>query len=380
MANYLQQYRSNNFFNPQRQQQSQGMPSRPYGDLFQPSPPKPMQQPNPYMGLMNQETPALDKYSAHLSNAPNREDNQLSLVGKILAGVAGGSAGLTGGVGAGYSTTKGLLDSRYDRAVDDYERSGKGLGLLADAESMNLDRDSKLSIEMMRQQRAGREEDRKGRLTDAQVKNYTSILETRGQRVIEEAETGNSILVDSNGNEIKVLGKTGSSAAERALAKVASLDDQKSLIDYRAEVEAAKPPKPITPGQQGDARENSALEVFLENPGLFDDGEGNLKEDLDPDHMSIFVNEINRKTRRMGGTTEGRGDISLPMGGQQSSQSLPPSIPINPSSDTSLKINSSDVEGEIDAAIDANAPDATEEQRRDPQYRKQVAEFMGLNY
>ena len=156
MPNFLQQFRTPNFFSGNSGPEQ--MPSAPFRGLFQPKPPEPMpmqqQQPNPYMGLMNPETPALDKYNTHLSNVPNREDNQLNLLGKILSGVAGGAAGIQGGAGAGFNTTRGLLDSKYNRAMEDYDRSGQNLGLMAQIEGSNQDRQNQLAVQMYEQMSA----------------------------------------------------------------------------------------------------------------------------------------------------------------------------------------------------------------------------------
>ena len=277
MPNFLQQYRTPNFFSssPGSQQapsspysglfQPSGgqMPSAPYRDMFQPKPPEPMQQsmqqpmqqppmqqqqPNPYMGLMNQETPALDKYNTHLSSMPNREDNQLSLIGKILSGVAGGAAGIQGGASAGFNTTQGLLDSKYNRAMQDYDMSGQNLGLMAEIEGSNLDRQGQLAVDMSDMRREDSKEDRawenlarQQRMTEAQIENLKSIMANRGRVEYEDVNTGETKQLFADGTE-RIIGQTGQSlddiAAGEASDRANRLSDNKNLIDYRAGVRA----------------------------------------------------------------------------------------------------------------------------------------------
>ena len=250
MPNFLQQYRMPNFFSGNTQPEQ--MPSSPYSGLFQPKPPEPIQQPqqqpNPYMGLMNAETPALDEYNTHLSNAPNREDNQLSLIGKILSGVAGGAAGIQGGAGAGYSTTQGLLDSKYNRAMEDYDRSGQNLGLMAQIEGSNQDRSNQLAVQMSDMMRDDRTEDRawlnlirQQGVSDAQVANYKDLMEQRGNITYEDVNTGETIRLLKDGTR-EVVGQTGQTpediaaarATEDATSRAGRLDDAKELSLFNA--------------------------------------------------------------------------------------------------------------------------------------------------
>ena len=300
MPNFLQQFRMPNFFSPNPKPEQQ-MPSSPYSGLFQPRPtptpaPQPMpmqqQQPNPMAGLMNAPTPAMDRYNEHLSSMPRREDNQLGLVGKILAGVAGGSAGISGGAGAGFNTTQGLLDSRYNRALDDYDQSGQNLGQLADSESYNLDRQNQLAIQMDEQRReAGKDERdwrdlaRKEDLSAAQVKRIEKEITERGFSDYTDHTTGMRMRLFEDGQreEIgKVSPSANESAASTATTRANRQEDAISLIDHRAKVDTQKPRTPLAPSQEANARENAMLELVNINPqfrGMLDDN-GMREEDV----------------------------------------------------------------------------------------------------
>ena len=402
MPNFLQQFRMPNFFSGNTQPEQQ-MPSAPFQGLFQPKPPEPMQQPqeqNPYMGLMNMETPALDQYNAHLANAPTREDNQLSLIGKILSGVAGGAAGIQGGAGAGYSTTQGLLDSKYDRAMQDYDMSGQNLGLMAQIEGSNQDRSNQLAVMMADQMREDRTEDRawlnlirQQGVSDAQVANYKDLMEQRGNITYEDVNTGETIRLLKDGTR-EVVGQTSQTpeqiAADKAADGARRLADAKELSEFNDSLNANTPGRSLSPSQWAVAKKNATTELIEDNPYFKDmlDETGFRVEGVSDADWAVFEQERNKIITRQGGTTDPTGrrtdDINLsimPDGARSNEQNTTPSIPLNPSDGASPQSATSNISSREDLidAIRLEYPDVTDEELTED-YLKQVAQILGYSY
>ena len=388
MPNFLQQYRMPNFFSGQPE--TGQMPSYPYKGLLQPRPltprpPPPQQQSN--IGLMNPETPALDKYNAHLSNAPNREDHQLGLLGKILSGVAGGVAGMQGGVGAGYSTTRGLLDSKYDRARGDYERSGQNLGLLAQIESSNIDRGRESASDFAKYEREGEANTRawldlarKNRLTAAQISKIGDDMSEVGHSDYTDPKTGKKMRWYEDGRTIEI-GQAQPSAedteAQRQLERRQALEDKNAAASHTAGLRVETPKSDLTPGQYEDALQIAMFEVARDNPDLqhVTDDEGMYNEvnnswfgdDVTQEQIDRHKGLVNTNM-----STKGWGSDAGSKGFQVN---LPADSPINPGSDLSVETN--DVTREdIIAAIKKERPG--EEITED--YIKEIAAANGIDY
>ena len=77
---------------------------------------------------------AMNKFYEHVQNVPQREDYQPGIFGKIVAGLAGTSAGWQGGAGAGIKTAQSVIRRPYEQAVEEYEMKGQGLKQAADIE------------------------------------------------------------------------------------------------------------------------------------------------------------------------------------------------------------------------------------------------------
>lgn len=102
----------------------------------QPEPEEPRQR----SSYQRPGTPSLDAYRNHLSSVPRSENYKPSGWTRVAAGIAGAAAGIRD-PGAGINTAMGLNRSRYDQAVDEYDRQGRGLGAAAGIERQSINDD-----------------------------------------------------------------------------------------------------------------------------------------------------------------------------------------------------------------------------------------------
>lgn len=83
---------------------------------------------------MGNRYPDIEAYRDVLRNQPNRKDYELNKWGKLLAGVAGVAEGSQRGVTHGLNVNYGILDRRYNQAVEDWKTRAGGKGELANLE------------------------------------------------------------------------------------------------------------------------------------------------------------------------------------------------------------------------------------------------------
>jgi len=85
---------------------------------------------NPQQNYM----PAQKSYLDFMSQAPpTQEDNQMGFWGRLASGLTGAAANLAQ-PGSGTGITQGLLDDKYNRAMQDYRTKGESLGRAAQSE------------------------------------------------------------------------------------------------------------------------------------------------------------------------------------------------------------------------------------------------------
>jgi hypothetical protein len=78
--------------------------------------------------------PATKDYLKHIQSAPTHEQYSPSIWHRLSAGLVGGVTGGQQGAAAGYKTAQGVLETPYQRAVQDYELKGQGLEAAAKIE------------------------------------------------------------------------------------------------------------------------------------------------------------------------------------------------------------------------------------------------------
>ena len=168
-------------------------------------------------------------------------------------------------------------------------------------------------------------------------------------------------------------------------------------LELEKELGANTSRKPLQPSQETIARKNANAELTQDNPyfrGMLDE-DGYRAEGVSDADWAVFEQERDKIIQRQGGLTDTgganffspsgsrTGNIGLPLQSQQSTPSMPPNmpppIPLNPGNPNSNVSVFNDRESEIDNAIRERYPEASEEHLRDPDFRKQVAEFMGIN-
>jgi len=96
--------------------------------------------------LRNLGTPDTDAYRGYLRQLPQRQDYQLSKIGKLLAGVSGTAHGYNTNVASGVDLGLGLMDRPYNRALQDYGTKGGMLKELAGMEQSSNKQKTELEV------------------------------------------------------------------------------------------------------------------------------------------------------------------------------------------------------------------------------------------
>ena len=124
--------------------------------------PENIPEPEPEMG---QYSPGLrmQAYTKHIESMPKQEDYNPSTFRKILAGITGAATGIaTNDPEKAYTTSRGIVNQRFDDATQNWNRQGQGLGELADIELKGEEFQAKSLKDMrdwiMAQARAKREQ------------------------------------------------------------------------------------------------------------------------------------------------------------------------------------------------------------------------------
>lgn len=90
--------------------------------------------------LFSEETPGMKNYRNFVSKAPNRQDYQPGIGGRLLAILSGIGTDIQHGRGSGFGVAKALMDEPYREAVQDYKLKGQGLGDIAALDEKTLGR------------------------------------------------------------------------------------------------------------------------------------------------------------------------------------------------------------------------------------------------
>jgi len=78
----------------------------------------------------NPNKPIIDKMMDWTSRMPKKDDYKPSFGRKLLGGLVGGLSGAGGNL-AGVAAARGLVDSKYNNALEEWQREGKSLGEVA---------------------------------------------------------------------------------------------------------------------------------------------------------------------------------------------------------------------------------------------------------
>jgi hypothetical protein len=113
-------------------------------DIQSPVPPVVRPQVNPWKDqfdrIYSNPSPASEQYAQHYNSMPTREQysaGKLSKIGAVLAGI---STGWQRGAGAGVEAARNITEGPYRNAMQDWSNRGQGLGVRADLEDKNTQR------------------------------------------------------------------------------------------------------------------------------------------------------------------------------------------------------------------------------------------------
>jgi len=263
--------------------------------------------------MYNAPTPALEAYKRHIMSMPKQEDYRAGKMDRFIAGLTGAAEGLNRGGGAGYAAARGVVDQKYNQALQNYANQGQGLGTLAELESNDMKSKMNYAKTAMEQRRADTREAREGRrddalnnLSKAQEEKMRAELGLVGKELERSPADGMLYVVDKGKQTRTPIGKFDLTPEEKAeierkTHKVnagVNLGNQKSLFSFerpqkqedairlaeatsaigtrahtaRRMTDAANPIPQSTfdftaPSQHKIAFETALSEVLINNPG-----------------------------------------------------------------------------------------------------------------
>jgi hypothetical protein len=178
--------------------------------IFAPSPyrtpnwnPNVVNPPDTGMAGILRSAKAQDEYDEYLKNAPKRSDYQLSKLGKALAAIAGVTEGATSGATKGIATGTGLLNRRYQEALEDYSTKGGILKERADLEYRNMtdaekrqQAERKYQLDLRKQLADEIKTSSDIKVNEAQVRNLDNMIRNRGLSLQRNEVDGHLYVVD----------------------------------------------------------------------------------------------------------------------------------------------------------------------------------------
>ena len=201
--------------------------------------------------MYNAPTPALEAYKRHIMSMPQQQDYRAGKMDRVAAALAGVSESMRKGGGAGFQAAKGIVDQRYNQALQNYANQGQGLSTLAELESQDMKGKMGYAKTMMEQRRADAKEIREGlrdaalnKLTDAQIGDLNLKLKTTGKSIVDNPATGEKEIVSLADGSRTTLGKFLQTAEEKADLDVRT-HGRKTDIDVKGDVSKARQISPI---------------------------------------------------------------------------------------------------------------------------------------
>lgn len=202
--------------------------------------------------MYNAPTPALEAYKRHIMSMPKADDYKAGKMDRFIAGLTGAAEGMTHGGGAGYKAARGVVDQRYNQALQNYANEGQGLGTLAELESNDMKSKMAYAKTAMEQKRLDTKEFREGlrdaalnKLTEAQVSELNVKLKSTGRQIVDNVATGEKEIINLADGSRMSVGKFLQTAAEKADTEV-STHRRKTDIDVAGDVSKARQTSPIT--------------------------------------------------------------------------------------------------------------------------------------
>lgn len=228
-----------------------------------------------YGSLANTDTgPANKSYRDYLAKGvPQEEDFKPGKMGRLSAILAGASTGLsTRDGGLANKAAQDVLDDPYNKAMGRYKLEGDKLAKGADLEEKDINNRVKTYRDIVESQDRQANNDRLGKLNDAQIRNYNSQIDNRGStgysqyntpvnghRMATKIVNGKPMNIDlgavdlspdeKNTNAVDRAVKTAKATSpiiagrEKDVAstnRAGELDKEKQIADYRASIALSK--------------------------------------------------------------------------------------------------------------------------------------------
>ena len=337
--------------------------------------------------LRGRARPYMDQYAELLKGQPNRQDYQLSKVGKALAAASGMLTGSMQGAERGINVFKNLAEEPYRRATEDYSTKGGRLKELAGVEAAQIAEQDKLEAAIAADEAKRRDDLRQMiktqsdiDLSDARIKDMEERRKVLGLSWGTNAVTGMLELRDLKTNQIVPIHKIAETpketdtrefeqfkkkfdvdlAGEERMEgirqgnriKIKGMDqvhdkemlglrqradlymqnsrhaDAEELIKLRSNLER------LSPTQRNAAFEGAYKRVILQNPELRDrlfdidpsSGAATLKKDYEPAVFDLFNRAVETTMR------ENMGESSTGFSGVPNAA---PAMGVNPNNTTS---------------------------------------------
>ena len=388
----------------------------------------PMDAPDSNLRALRQRArPYMDQYSTMLQSQPNREDHQLSKIGKALAAASGIITGTMQNPQQGMGVYKNLTDEPYNRAVTDYGTKGARLKELAGIEDTRLADEEKLEVAIAADEAKRRDDLRQWistqsgiELNDARIKQIEQRMQTEGlswgvnqitgQRELLDTKTGKIVPVgqiletpaqkdarvfnnflkefgvkQAGEKEMEGIRQAGriqikgmDQAHDKVMEGLRSSNDE-NQIRLRANLDK------LSPTQQNAAFNGAYEQVLTMDPTLRDslfetnpeNGEVTLRKDYDPTLFNVFTTSVQELMNQKMGRASGFGDVTLPPNSPAASPTSPTGTaaptnvspqaanPLNTAAATWLKNNDYEVN-------DASIGNLIQQANSDPEIMKEL--------
>lgn len=172
--------------------------------------------------LRNMDSPDRQRYREFLQDIPNRNNYQLTKLGKALSGISGViDAAVSKDVGRGIRTGQSLINKPYEDAINEYSMKGSGLKELAGIEYQNQQDQKDLEVKIAKDQLDRRKQwfdELKGQhdmdLTDAQAWKIIDDAERNDWTLERGTETGKIYKVNKRTGQILEIAKIDESKPE----------------------------------------------------------------------------------------------------------------------------------------------------------------------
>lgn len=239
--------------------------------------------------VMGQAQPAMQRYTEHLANIPQRDNYKPNIWTKIAAALAGVSAGIRGGAGEGIKVGQATRMLPWQEAYDDWENQTQGLGAAATMEQAKMKQilddlqkmeDARIKQENTNVAKAGA----KARLSTAG--SYRKMVD---QPNYDLAQTGDSsFLYNSKDPSTRIsLGDSPTKVTRQSMEKEGGLNRSNAMGIANLQNEGAMA-RTMFSGLFGNNNRNTTYRTISPADRMLAEAEARFKIATDPEFSRLY--------------------------------------------------------------------------------------------